>query len=115
MPATGCSMRRAKLGYAMGCTLALTGVATAAEPAVDGRALGVAESILNYCSRVDAPAAVKLHEKVDLLLHGVSAAAAAHVRGTNEYRVAYESVSDFVGKVDPHNAKRPCRAALAQE
>lgn len=112
MPVTGCSMRKAKLGCALGCALALSGIASAAEPAVDARALGRAESILNYCSRVDPPAAAKLHEKVDLLLHGVSTASAAHIRGTNEYRAAYESVSDFVGKVDPHNAKRPCSAAL---
>lgn len=112
MPATGCSMRKANLGCALGCALALSGIAAAAEPAVDARALGRAESILNYCSRVDPSAAAKLHEKVDLLLHGLSTAAAAHIRGTNEYRAAYESVSDFVGKVDPHNAKRPCSAAL---
>jgi hypothetical protein len=109
-------MRKAEVGCVLlGCALAASGVAAAAEPVVDARALGVAESILNYCSRVDAPVAARLQEKVDLLLHGTSAAAAARVRGTNEYRVAFESVTEFVSKVDPHNAKRPCSAALAKD
>ena len=61
MPATGCSMRKANLGCALGCALALSGIAAAAEPAVDARALGRAESILNYCSRVDPPARSEEH------------------------------------------------------
>ena len=31
-----------------------------------------------------------------------------HARGTSEYRKAYDSVTNFVGKIDEHNAKRIC-------
>ncbi len=110
----GCSMRRVSIAV-VGCALALSGRAWAAEPAVDGRALGVAESILSYCTRVDASAVPRIHAKVESLLQGVSAAAAAHARGSQEYRLAYQSVTDFVSKVDPHNAKRPCSAAAVAQ
>jgi hypothetical protein len=41
-------------------------------------------------------------------VQGASEPQLAEVRNSNEYRKAYDSVVDFVAKIDPHNAKRFC-------
>ena len=77
------------------------------------RTLGVKESILSYCTRVDPSAAVTLREDLNRLLHGSSAVVVAALRKTNEYQAGYSAVTDFVGKVEKQNAAKPCVAALA--
>jgi hypothetical protein len=85
----------------------------AEEPAPNARALGITESMLKYCARVDASAVVRLKEQARLLVQGASAQTVARVRNTDDYRKAYDSVTDFVGKVAEQNAKRPCEASIA--
>src|SRR5258707_6525808 len=75
---------------------------------VNPRALGIVESILNYCGRLDPAAAVKLQERGKQLAQGASEQQLAEVRHSDEYRQAYDSAGDFVAKVDEHNAKRIC-------
>jgi hypothetical protein len=75
--------------------------------------LGVTESLLTYCTKVDAPSAVKIKLKVKALSDGLSAVALRQMLNSAEYKTAYESVTQFVEKVDPHNAMQPCRQAAA--
>jgi len=77
-------------------------------PSVDPRALGIVESIVNFCGRLDPASAVKLREQVKQLAQGASEQQLTEVRNSNEYREAYDSVVDVVAKVDEHNAKRVC-------
>ena len=79
-------------------------------PAVNPQALGISESILNYCGSVDPAAAAKLRDKIKQLVRGASEQQLAQARNSDEYRKAYDSVVDFAGKVDPRNAKRFCSA-----
>ena len=84
-----------------------------AESVPNPRTLGIKESILSYCTRVDPSAAATLRQNLDGLLHGSSAATVAALRKTNEYRAGYSAVTNFVGKVEKQNAAKPCVAALA--
>ena len=76
--------------------------------ALDVRALGITESVLQYCGPLDPAAAAKLRDKVKHLVKGASQQQLTQARGSAEYRKAYDSVTNFVGKVDTHNAKRIC-------
>lgn len=83
------------------------------EPAPNAHAIGIAESMLKYCARVDADAATKLRDKVKTLEQGASRDQLATLRSSDEYRKAFDSVTYFTGKVDEHNAKRLCNESLA--
>jgi hypothetical protein len=48
---------------------------------------------------------------IKLLVQGASDQQLARVRSSDEYRKAYDSVVDFVAKIDPHKAKRFCAEA----
>ncbi|HEV7611472.1 MAG TPA: hypothetical protein VGO37_06330 [Steroidobacteraceae bacterium] len=89
-------------------------VSTAGEPAPDARTLGVAESIVSYCTRVDPPSAVKLQEKVQELLKGVAGAAVAELRKSKEYKAGYAELTAYVGTVDQQNAAAPCTMAVSE-
>ena len=41
-------------------------------------------------------------------IQGASAQQLAEVRNSDEYRKAYDSVVDFVARIDEHNVKRFC-------
>jgi hypothetical protein len=91
------------------CTwLALAPFALADGPTLNGQALGVLESAVNYCGPIDPVAADRLKQKIKQLVQGASRHQLAEVRNSDEYRKAYDSVVDFVGKIDPRNAKRFC-------
>jgi hypothetical protein len=76
-------------------------------------ALAVAESALSYCAPLDAAAAEKIRQLIGQLALGVSEKQLTALRGNDEYRKAYDSVVEFTGKIDPHNAKRFCAQASA--
>jgi hypothetical protein len=99
-----------QLQKALVALLAVGGVALAHAdaPVVNAQALGVTESVLQYCGPLDRTAAVKLRERIKELVGDASEQQLTEVRHSDEYRKAYDSVVDFVGKVDEHNAKRVC-------
>jgi hypothetical protein len=94
--------------------LALSPVAYADGPVLTAQALGITEGVLNYCGSIDPAAAAKLRERIKQLVRGASEQQLADVRHSDEYRRAYDSVVDFVGKVDEHNAKRICSESPAE-
>jgi hypothetical protein len=93
----------------LGCVcLALPPLALADAPPPSAQALGVAESVVNYCGPIDPAAADSLRQMIKQLVQGASEQQLAEVRNSDEYRKAYDSVVDFVGKIDSHNAQRFC-------
>ena len=96
--------------------LVLAGGARAAQVSahLDAHALGTTESLQRYCAKIDPKAAARLGAKARRLEDGTPKGEADAVRRSDAYRKAYEAVSDFVAKVDAHNAARPCSQALAQ-
>jgi hypothetical protein len=93
--------------------LALPALGWAEAPPPNAHVLGVAESALNYCGPLDPAAAARMRTIIEQLLQGVSQQQLSEVRESDEYRKAYDSVTDFVGKVDEHNAKRICAESVA--
>jgi hypothetical protein len=103
------SIRLKRIPTLLACAwLAVPLLAHADTPSVNPQALGIVESIANYCGRLDPARAVKLQEQVKQLAQGVSEQQLAEVRKSSEYREGYDSVVDFVAKADEHNAKRIC-------
>jgi hypothetical protein len=103
-----------------GAMLALCGVASgaatgvAADTVPDAHTFGVTESMLSYCARVDSASAAKIKRRLKQMAENVSAETLSRLRSSADYRAGYDAVTDFVGKVDPHNATQPCiRAASA--
>jgi len=93
--------------------LALPALVWGEAPPPNAHVLGVAESALNYCGPVDPAAAVRMRTIIEQLIQGVSQQQLSEVRESDEYRKAYDSVTDLVGKVDEHNAKRICAESVA--
>jgi len=76
----------------------------------NARVLGVNEGALSYCGSRDPAAAARLRQRIEQLVLGASAQQLAEVRNSDEYRKAYDSVADFVAKIDEHNVTRFCAA-----
>lgn len=74
--------------------------------------LGVAEGMLPYCERLDPVTAARLRGRIKQRVAGQSQQTIAKIRSADEYRSAYQSVTDFVAKVDDHNAHRACAHAV---
>ena len=79
-----------------------------------GRVLGVDEGMLNFCASQDPAAGERLRQKIRKLLEGTSPEQLTELRNSNEYRKAYESVSEFAGKIDSHNVARFCAENAAE-
>ena len=93
----------------LACVLLLgPAVSLAADRALDVPALGVAESLLKYCSKVDASSNAKLQERVALLTGRASPQEIEAARKTEDYRNGYESFVNFSAKLDERNAKLMC-------
>lgn len=88
--------------------LALTSLSFADVPTPNPQALGIAESVSNFCSPIDAGAADRLRQLIKQLVQGANDKQLAEVRNTEEYRKAYDSVVEFTGKIDQHNVKKFC-------
>jgi len=93
------------------CVLPTLALAEAEAP--DAHALGLTEAILNYCSNADPSSAGKYQEQAKRLAHGANDETLAKVRNSDDYRKAYDSVDDFVSKVDQRNAQRVCAESIA--
>lgn len=70
--------------------------------------LGIDEGMLSFCASQDPAARERLRHKVSRLLEGTSPEQLAELRNSDEYREAYEAVSEFAGKIDAHNVARFC-------
>ena len=108
------STERVSPAWLASAWLALTPLVFADTPAPNAQVLGVTESVINYCGPIDPAAADRLRQMIKQLVQGASEQQLAEVRNSDEYRKAYDSVADFVGKVDEHNAKRACSESLAE-
>jgi hypothetical protein len=94
--------------------LSLPCLSQTATEAPDPRALGTTEAILNYCAKEDPADADKYRAQEKLLAGSATQEELEKLRNSDEYRQAYDSVTDFTAKVDKHNAKRVCSESLNQ-
>ena len=102
------------VGLMGGALLAAPLLARADAPVLNAQTLGITESVLHYCAPIDPGSATRLRQKIKLLQQGANEQQLATVRNSKEYRKAYDSMVEFVGKVDAHNAKRVCSESAAR-
>jgi hypothetical protein len=100
--------------WLVGACLAVPMLVSAQAPAPSAHVLGVAESVLNYCEPLDPAASAKMRSFIEQLVQGVSPKDLDAVRESDEYKKAFDSMNEFVGKVDPRNAKRVCSESAAE-
>lgn len=109
-----------RIGYGAVCAVALLACAWiaapasvfAGAPAPDARQLGVTESLLTYCSKVDPPTAGAYRARIKQLVQGTSEETLVKVRNSDEYQKARTSLDNFVSNVNERNAKRMCTNGL---
>jgi hypothetical protein len=91
------------------CSLLVLPVLSRADvPVLDPRTLGLAEAVLDYCTKAVPNSAAKQKERVEQMSQGVSPGVLAQLRRTREYRQAFEAEADFAAKVDQRNARSFC-------
>jgi hypothetical protein len=95
------------------CGLAWPMLTRADGLAPDAHALGIADAMLDYCAKAYPESAVKFQFQIKRLTEGASSVALAQVRNSESYRRAHDAEVDFIGKIDPRNAKRACSKPLA--
>lgn len=84
-----------------------------AKLAVPNGVLGYTEGALDFCAQAEPQSAEKYQEKKKTLVQGASEEELAEARGSEEYREAYQSVTDEMSKEPKAEVKRTCSAALA--
>jgi hypothetical protein len=93
--------------------LALAHLVRADETALSAPALAAAEATLDFCAQADPKSADRYWQQAELLLGGVPEKMAAEIRKSDEYRRAYVSASQMIGKVAKQDALRACADSLA--
>jgi len=97
----------------VGAGLVAAGGAWADQSAPDPQALGTIEALVGYCSKAAPAQAGKYQEQIKQLLKGQSEKQVAGIRASEEYRKAYDTMAEFVAKVDERNAKLACSGSTA--
>jgi hypothetical protein len=83
------------------------------EPTLDGRVLGAAEAVIDYCARLDPSAADRYRQQFKLMVKGANEEALAKLRGSEDYKQARADAQDSLGKLDPNDAKQTCAQSAA--
>ncbi len=92
---------------------ALARVALAEEAAVSPPGLATAEATLDFCAQADPKSADRYWQQAKALLQGVSEKTAAEIRKSDDYRQAYDSVAEMIGRLPQQEAMRACTESLA--
>ena len=75
---------------------------------INAHDLGITESMLHFCGRVDPASGARLKEKLRLLVQGATIETLEQARQSEDYRKAHRSTDAFIAKIDEHNFKRFC-------
>jgi hypothetical protein len=104
----------------LGPTLTLTCAAAvlpllvhADESPVDGRVLGAAEAVIDYCGKLDPSAAERYRQQFKLMVKGATEEALTKVRSTDDYKEARAAAEDSLSKLDENTAKQTCSQSAA--
>src|SRR6267154_3518834 len=88
----------------LSAAIVLAQLAQADPSALSAPALGIAEATLNFCAQIDPKSAARYQEQVKLLVQGTSEDAVSDARTSDDYRQAYDSTADMIGKVSERDA-----------
>jgi len=75
-------------------------------------AFGKIEGTLDFCAQVDSKGAARYQEQKKVLVRDVPEEEVAAARETTEYKDAYTSISDELGKLPKEKAAKTCAASL---
>src|SRR6266436_9728925 len=75
-------------------------------------ALGQVEGTLDFCTQVDQRSATKYQEYKKILIQGVPEKEVAEARKSTEYKAAYDTIGEALGKVPKDQAVKACTALL---
>lgn len=92
---------------------ALAPLVLADEAAPSPPALGMTEATLDFCARINPQSADQYWQHGKRLLQGVPEKTAAEIRKSEEYRQAYDSTAELIGKVSQQDAMQACAGSLA--
>ena len=92
---------------------ALAPLVLADEAALSPPALGMTEATLDFCARINPQSADQYWQHGKRLLQGVPEKTAAEIRKSEEYRQAYDSTAELIGKVSQQDAMQACAGSLA--
>jgi hypothetical protein len=79
------------------------------------QSLGQVEGTLHFCSSVNPKADARYKEWGKRLVADASAEELTKVRNSSEYKEAYDSITEQLGKVSPKAATEACTAFLGKE
>ena len=96
------------IAYLIGIAVLSSAPTYAEESGVDSAALGKADALLSYCTKVEPDSRQKYWAQVKALSKDASKEQLAAARRSEEYLKAHQAVDDFVAKVDKHNTKLVC-------
>jgi hypothetical protein len=92
--------------------LVMMQVVEADEATVSAPALAAAEATLDFCAQADPKSADQYWQQAKRLLQGVPEKTAAEIRSSADYRQAYDSATQMIGKVAKEDALRACTESL---
>lgn len=87
---------------------------TMAEP-VSPPSLGQLEGILDFCSKVDSKSAPKYHERAKAMLGETSEKDMAKARKSDDYKKAYDWISEELQKTPKQDATKACTDFLEEK
>jgi len=90
---------------------ALPQLASASMP-LPNQAFGTIEGILDFCAQVDSPQASQYQERKKQIVQGATEEEVTEARATQEYKDAYQSTGEELGKVPASQAVSSCKAYL---
>src|SRR5271165_1366303 len=93
---------------AVGVALGFAQLAPGAEPAPNPQSLGIVEGILNKCAELDPPHAAEYRDQVKMVTQDASEKTVAELRSSDEYKQAYDSITDSLAKVAAKDAVKAC-------
>lgn len=93
---------------------ALPALLPAAPPPISPKALGHAEAIISYCSKVDASSADKYKDWGKKLVAGMSPKALTSARDSEDYKETYAFLIGELEKVPADKAAETCHSAVKE-
>jgi hypothetical protein len=108
-----CNVMKLSRLLGMSAALMIAQSALADSPAITPQSLGTVEAVLKFCAKMDHAAAGKYQERLKLIAQVESPTALAAARNTDEYKEAYASALDSVGKLDTDRVSQACSQYLA--
>jgi hypothetical protein len=86
-----------------------------ADVTVDSLTLAQLQGTADFCAQVQPEAAARFEEQTRLMLSEVPAEDLDKVRESDEYKTAYESIRDQLGKIPRKDAAEACKGLLPPE